>query len=154
MQEIDIREEKHVLLLYLSLIHISSSLCKGTICIFTICSRASTFTKFTVNGYYPVRICMAELCVQLRQFVYYMHVNKKTGCLLHKNFLAALIPETFLLSVICCLLFQFKCLQCGFLSPVSCTDKAIHAFSNKTQRPLVVKYFLLSFNGTPHPLGY
>ena len=80
--------------------------------------------------------------------------QQKTGCLLHKNFLAALMLETFLLSVICCLLFQFKCLQCGFLSPVSCTDKAIHAFSNKTQRPLVMKYFLLSFNCMPHPLGY
>ena len=68
-------------------------------------------------------------------------------------------------SIICCLLFEFKC---GLLSPVSCTDRTIHAFPNKTWRPLgppfrmhvrcggpsAPKYFLLSFFSTLHPLGY
>ena len=64
---------------------------------------------------------------------------------------SALLLANILLSVICCLLFEFKCLQCGLLHPPSCTDRAIHAFPGKTQAP---GYFLLSFNGTSHPLCY
>ena len=42
-----------------------------------------------------------------------------------------------LLNVICCLLFEFKCLQCarGLLHQASYTDRAIHALPNKTRRP-------------------
>ena len=36
--------------------------------------------------------------------------------------------ENLRLSVICCLLFEFKRLQSGLLRPASCTDIAIHAF--------------------------
>ena len=50
---------------------------------------------------------------------------------------SALLLEKLLLhvSVICCLLFEFKCLQCGLLHPASYTARAIHAFPNKTRRP-------------------
>ena len=43
---------------------------------------------------------------------------------------------------------------CGLLCPTSCTDGAIHAFPNKTWKLLSPGVFVLSFNGTPHPLGY
>ena len=77
-----------------------------------------------------------------------MYVNKKN------RLFSALLPlENLLLNVIYCLLFKFKRLQCGLLRPASCTDRVIHAFPNKTCRPpLAPKYFLQSFNGTPHPL--
>ena len=67
---------------------------------------------------------------------------------------SALPLANILLSVICCLLFEFKHLQCGLLCPVSCTDRTIHAFPNKMQRPPDLEYFLLSFNCTSHSLGY
>ena len=71
-----------------------------------------------------------------------------------KNRLFSALPlENLLLSVICCLFCKFKRLQCGLLRPASCTDRVIHAFPNKTWGPLAPKYFLLGFNGTPHPLG-
>ena len=54
----------------------------------------------------------------------------------------------------CILLLKFICLQCGLLCAASCTDRAVHAFPNKMRRPPGSKYFLLSFNGTPHPLDY
>ena len=77
--------------------------------------------------------------------MYNYYVDKKN------RLFSALLLANILLSVICCLLFEFKHLQCGLLCPASCTDRAIHAFPN---RPLNPEYFLLSFNGTPHPLGY
>ena len=40
----------------------------------------------------------------------------------------------------------------GLLRSMSCTGRAIHAFSNKMRRS-ALKDFLLRFNGTPHPLG-
>ena len=73
-----------------------------------------------------------------------------------KNRLFSALPlENLLLSVICCLLFEFKHLQCGLLRPVSYTDRAIHAFPNKMQMPPgpEILNFLLSFNSTPHYLG-
>ena len=85
------------------------------------------------------------------RFVYVCIITMSTK----KNRLfSALSLANILLSVICCLLFEFKHLQCGLLCPVNCTDRAIHAFPNKMQRPLDPEYFLLSFIGTPHPLGY
>ena len=49
-----------------------------------------------------------------------------------KNRLFSALPaENLLLSVMCSLLFKFKCLQCGLLCGVSCTDRVIHAFPNK-----------------------
>ena len=53
-----------------------------------------------------------------------------------KNRLLSALPlENLLLGIICCLLFEFKHLQCGLLRPTSYTDRAIHAFPNKTRRP-------------------
>ena len=50
-----------------------------------------------------------------------------------KNRLFSALPlENLLLSVMRCLLFKFKRLQCGLLHPASCTDRAIYAFPNKT----------------------
>ena len=46
-------------------------------------------------------------------------------------------------------LFEFKLPQCSLLHPVSCTDRAFHAF----QLPGLEMIFL-SLNDTPHPLGY
>ena len=83
---------------------------------------------------YPVCICTAGLCVWSHQFVY-MYVNKK-------RLFGALPFENLLLSVICYLLFEFECPKCGLLHPVSCTDRAIHAFPNKMWKPLALKYFL------------
>ena len=67
------------------------------------------------KNYYPVCIC---ICVYI------------CG---PKNWLfSALLLENLLLSVMSCLFFEFKHLQCGLLHPVSCTDSGvIHAFSNK-----------------------
>ena len=55
-----------------------------------------------------------------------MYVNKKN------RLFSALPLKNLLLNVIYCLLFKFKHLQCGLLHPASCTDRAIHAFPNKT----------------------
>ena len=53
-----------------------------------------------------------------------------------KNRLFSALPlKNLLLSVMRCLLFKFKRLQCGLLRPASCTDRVIHAFPNKTRRP-------------------
>ena len=38
-------------------------------------------------------------------------------------------------TVIYCLLFKFKHLQCGLLCPASCTDRVIRTFPNKMWRP-------------------
>ena len=48
---------------------------------------------------------------------------------------SALLPKNLLLSVICCLLFEFKHLQCGLLCPANYRGRTIHAFPNKTWRP-------------------
>ena len=82
-----------------------------------------------------------------------VHTYVHTNFHVDKNrLLSALLLEKLLLSVICCLLFEFKSLQCGLLHPVSYTDTAIHAFPDKMQKsPWPPKYFLLSFNSTPHP---
>ena len=56
-----------------------------------------------------------------------------------------------LLSVICCLLFEFKRLQCGLLCPVSCTNRVIHAFPNKTRgllRPQNIFFWTLTAHHT------
>ena len=81
-------------------------------------------------------VCTTELCIQPCWFVtmyynciiviYFLYVCQQ------KNRLFSALPLENLLSVSCCLLFEFKCLQCGLLCPASCTDRAIHAaFSNK-----------------------
>ena len=72
-----------------------------------------------------------------------------------KNRLFSALPlENLLLSVICCLVFKFKHLQCGLLRPASCTDRVIHAFPNKTSSPPGPEIFSYElFNGTPHSLG-
>ena len=77
--------------------------------------------------FYPVRICAAGLCAWSRQFVYvYMSTKNRL--------FSVLLLENLLLSVICCLPFEFKHLQCGLLYPASCTDRASHTFPNKMQR--------------------
>ena len=74
-------------------------------------------------------VCVLCTCTYMYIYMYiyiYMYVNKK-------NRLFSTLPlENLLPSVICCLLFQFKHLQCGLLCPVSCTDRVIHAFPKKT----------------------
>ena len=96
-----------------------------------------------------MHICTAGLCVWSRRFVYiyvlfvYIYIIimlTKTGCL---------VPYCSKISCkckLCCLLFEFKSLQCGLLCPVSCTDRTIHAFRGSQ----ALKYFLLNLNGTPH----
>ena len=79
-----------------------------------------------------------SVCVYVYIYIY-IHIHKRTQiltiyiCMSTKNRLfSALLLENLLLSVICCLLFKIKCLQCGLLlRPVSCKDRAIHAFPNK-----------------------
>ena len=44
------------------------------------------------------------------------------------------LPLKNLLSVVCCLLLEFKCLKCGLLRPATCTDGAIYAFLLRRQR--------------------
>ena len=67
---------------------------------------------------------------------------------------SALLLENLLLSVICCLLdLEFKLLQCGLLHPVSLQPEQFMLFQIRRVGPLALKYFLLSFNGTLHPLG-
>ena len=68
-----------------------------------------------ILNYCPVRICATELlCIWSHRFVYvcmYMW---------SKNWLFSdLLLENLLLSVICCLLFKFKRLQCGLLCPTT-----------------------------------
>ena len=58
-----------------------------------------------------------------------------------KNRLFSALPlENLLLSVICCLLFDFKCLQFCLLLPASCTDRAIHVFQIRQGGPLAPKF--------------
>ena len=87
-----------------------------------------------LNGHVVITLCthaQQGLCIQLHPFVYiyvYIYIYMST-----KNRVFSALPlENLLLSVICYLLFKFKRLQCGLLRPASCTDRAIHAFPNKT----------------------
>ena len=68
---------------------------------------------------------VASVCV----YIYIYVCQQKYGLF------SALLLEYLLLSVIYCLVLEFKRLWCGLLHPASCTDGAIHAFPNKTQRP-------------------
>ena len=87
---------------------------------------------------------VTSVCVQT--FVYiYMYVIKKL--------FSAFPLENPLLSITYCLLFENKRLLFGLLRPASCSDGTIHAFHIRHKALLALKYFLLSFNGTPHPLG-
>ena len=64
----------------------------------------------------------AGLCVWSRLFVYAvlcLTARKSPACI----------------GTICCLLFEFKHLQCGLQRPASYTDRAIHAFPNNMWRP-------------------
>ena len=69
--------------------------------------------------------------VHTYMYIYFLYMSTKN------RLFSALLLEKLLLhvSVICCLLFEFKCLQCGLLHPTSYTARAIHAFPNKTRRP-------------------
>ena len=60
-------------------------------------------------------------------------------CMWSKNWLFSALSLENLLSVMSCLLFKLKCLQCGLLRPVSCTDKVIHILRRGC--PLAPKYF-------------
>ena len=85
-----------------------------------------------------------SLCTYVRICVYICQ---------QKRLFSALLLANFLLSVICCLLFEFKRLQCGLLHPASCTTEQLMLFQIRCLAPLTPKYFFLSYNGTPHPLG-
>ena len=65
---------------------------------------------FLFSLYYPVHVRAAGLCVRSRPFVYII-------CQQKNRLFSALPLENLLLSVICCLLCKFKCLQCGLLHP-------------------------------------
>ena len=97
---------------------------------------------------------VTSVCVHTYMYVciyiyIYIYVDKN-------RLFSALLLQNLLLSVICCLLFEFKYFQCGLLRPASYTDRAIHAFPNKMQRPPWPRnsFFLASFNAMPHPLCY
>ena len=94
-----------------------------TLCVYMYVQQGYVFGHVSLCTY--VRICLYII----------MSTKKLFGTLPLKNF-----P----LSLICCLLFEFKCLQRGLLHPASYAD----AFPNKMWRPLAPKSFLLSFNGT------
>ena len=98
---------------------------------------------------------VASVCVYIRVYVYiYIFIYLYIYICGQKNWLFSAIPlENLLLSVMSCLLFEFKRLQCGLLRPASCTDRVIHAFPNKAWTSPGPEIFLLDFNGTPHPLG-
>ena len=96
-------------------------------------------------NHYLVCICAADLCIWSCLLVC-IHIITST-----KSRLFSVLPlENLLLSAFYYMYFltEVKHLQCGLLCPASCTDRAIHSFPNKTE------YYLLSFNGTPHPLCY
>ena len=111
--------------------------CIQTYKLITLCAYAQQGYAFGCVGLCFLHTMYMYICILCRQ----------------KNRLFSALPFENLLRVIfACMLFEIKCLQCGLLHTASCTDRAIHAFPNKVQRPLAPKYFLLSFNGTPHPL--
>ena len=87
-----------------------------------MCVTGVTIVLLCINCYcYPVCVCAAGL-----------YAFGRVGlciCMSTRNMLfSALLLKTLLLGVICCLLFKFKCFQCGLLCPVSCTDGVMHAF--------------------------
>ena len=81
--------------------------------------------QYATICYYPVHICTAGLCVWSRWFVYARISIFVYICQQKNRLFSALLLKNFLLSVICCWLFEFKCLQCGLLHPASSTDRAI-----------------------------
>ena len=65
---------------------------------------------------------VASVCVRICIYV----------CQQKNRLFSALPLENLLLSVMHCLLFKFKRLQCSLLCPASCTDWVFLAFPNKT----------------------
>ena len=62
---------------------------------------------------------------------------------------SVLLLEKFLLSVTtCCLLFEFKRLQCDLLHPASCTDGAIHVFPRRLPWPQNIFFWALTAHHT------
>ena len=118
----------------------------STLLVVTLCTYAQQAYTFGCIGF----------CTYVRIYIYiYIYIiyirSPQLKNMSTKNRLFIALPlENLLLSVICCLLFKFKRLQCSLLHPASYIDRAIHTFPNKTWRPLALKYFLLN---TPHPLG-
>ena len=103
-------------------------------------------------------IFVVTLCTYAQQGYAFGHVGLCTYVyvyLLTKNTLfSALLLENLLLSVMCCLLFEFKRLQCGFLRPASCTDRAIHAFPIRCGGPLAPNIFFWALTAHHmHPLN-
>ena len=85
-----------------------------------LCAYVTMYFWHTCSQHckYPVCVRAAGLCFQSRLFVYI--------CMSTKNRLfSALQLENVMLSVICCLLFEFKH---GLLHPASYTDGATHGF--------------------------
>ena len=94
----------------------------------------------------PNACLVALVCVRTCVYVYIFA---------DKSRLFTYLPlVNFLLSVVSCLLFKFKCPLCGLLHPASCIQtEQFMLFQLERGGPLASKYFLLSFKGTPHPLG-
>ena len=86
--------------------------------IFTLCAYVQQGYAFGHVG----------LCKYVGTFMYLL-------CRQKNRLFSALLPKNFLLNVICCLLFEFKRLQCGLLCPASYyIDGTIHAFPNNMQK--------------------
>ena len=105
------------------------------------------------TNYYPVHVCAARLCVWSCRFVcvcMYMYIYLYI-CWQKQAVFSALLLEKLLLSVICHLLFEFKTPPVWFV-----TSSELYRQSNwnKMRKSPGLEIFFLSFNGTPHPLGY
>ena len=96
--------------------------------------------------FYPVRICATGLCVRSRQFVYVCI------CMSTKTRMFSALPLKNFLGVF---YYFLTCLQCGLLHPASCCRQSNSCFFQiRCGAPsLALNHFLLSFNGTSHPLG-
>ena len=97
--------------------------------IFTLCTHAQKGYAFShVRSYIYIYIYMNGrdyIYMNGRDYIYIYH---------QKNRLFSALPLKNLLSVTAACSFKFRRLQCGLLHPASCTDRVIHAFSNKTWR--------------------
>ena len=105
---------------------------------------------FTLLETPPKVFCLRHWCTYVQQGYAFTRIGlwicvdkTQAAC-----YCLVLLAKNLLLSVICCLLFEFKCLQYSLLRPASCTDRAIHTFQKSADDSGSTKYFLLGFNGT------
>ena len=102
----------------------------------------------TIVQYLPC-VCMRSrvmrlvlsVCVRTYVRIYTLYIYLFLYMSTKNRLFSALQLENLLLCVICCLLSEFKCLQCGLLHPANYRARAIHAFPNKTWRSPGPKIF-------------